>query len=503
MRRVVLAIALCQALLFVGCSNLTSDLQGDTSDLSLILFSVESDDSDSTSRGSIVWEFTDGDQIGLYGYYIAEGDERTLDANFMNNQMAECSGDVWSYSPLKYWSQSSADTFEFYAYAPYQSQSNGITTSCSSGELVIYYTTPINCADQEDLMIAEPIAPFEGDSVLFKMHHALATVSFSVVCDDSFASAEVTSLALSGVMDRGELRWSRDSVEMEWSNLSISDESLSYSALINSGVVVGVESQLLTSDDGLMVIPQSIPSEGFVVSLTLGSGDDQEQITFTILPELTPRWQAGARYSYTLELSGGGESSDSDSDAYDPDGNVIYLDTTNSALSDAMDILEAGYTTIYFDGRYRNYHFFSGRESLFEQIAEQIERGDYPEGYTFSVDLSALTNTNSIFDDLKRDLFSDNIYLSSVVLPSSLNKIDEYAFEGCINLRSVIVASADDPAEIDSIEDYAFYNCTKLELVMVYTSKGKVDTKNNTFTNSGLDGIEQEWDGNNCYSWSL
>lgn len=87
-----------------------------------------------------------------------------------------------------------------------------------------------------------------------------------------------------------------------------------------------------------------------------------------------------------------------------------------------------------------------------------IENGKY---HAVSVDL---TDSDSVSGDLDLSQFAvlssfkcANTGVTSVVLPSSVDSIDEMAFNNCRNLTSISI-----PDEVESIGDYAFLDCSSL-----------------------------------------
>lgn len=82
--------------------------------------------------------------------------------------------------------------------------------------------------------------------------------------------------------------------------------------------------------------------------------------------------------------------------------------------------------------------------------------------------------------------FKKNEYLTSIVIPNSVTKIEKYAFRGCSNLSKVVIP--DKPCTID---DAAFDGCTAIAGVRTNTKGGQIDyllavidTSNPCFTNN-------------------
>lgn len=181
-----------------------------------------------------------------------------------------------------------------------------------------------------------------------------------------------------------------------------------------------------------------------------------------------------------------------DDDTTDGMSNVIYMDdsskkydTAKEIAERAVEILEAGYTTIYINGTYTDAKFFSGNTSVFDLINTYLKDSTV----LYSIVLEEVdSDDQSIMDDFKSDFFKNNKQIVSVVLPGSENcaKIDEEAFYGCTNLQYVIIGDENNLTKLDSIETKAFYGCTSLQYVTVYTNMTEVNYKSTSFSNSGL-----------------
>ncbi len=181
-------------------------------------------------------------------------------------------------------------------------------------------------------------------------------------------------------------------------------------------------------------------------------------------------------------------STDTDAKA---DGNTINTgdsdtDSYDEILAAAKAALDAGYTTIYFEGDYSNEDFVSSNTSIFTALSAYVNSSDYKgSSTTYSVDLSSITkaeDTNTL-KEVYPVLFQNNTNLYSVTLPAEgLAKFNESSFSGCTNLVYVIVGSSTDVSEdFDKIGNSVFYGCTSLQMVKIYTTEGvDVETSFNT-----------------------
>ncbi len=152
MKKVLLSATLI-TLLSVACSRSEIDNSADSTQSASSQISFGSYVGLSTkSVATTLINDDDTLSMGVFGYYTDE--TQWLDAkdttvvNFMYNQpvITYDGGGTWSYSPIKYWSTEQDDYFTFFAYAPYQSSSNGFMTLSESSE----YGTPTITLSIED-----------------------------------------------------------------------------------------------------------------------------------------------------------------------------------------------------------------------------------------------------------------------------------------------------------------------------------------------------------------
>lgn len=97
--------------------------------------------------------------------------------------------------------------------------------------------------------------------------------------------------------------------------------------------------------------------------------------------------------------------------------------------------------------------------------------------------------------DLKDDTSKKDVRvtINYAGCPASLNSIQPYEFENCVNLKKVIINWT-----VRSIGESAFAGCTNLETIEIYNGTGNsLSVGNNAFKNSGLKEIKQYPYGNN------
>ena len=163
--------------------------------------------------------FEVGDKLAVFGYYIKNGENVSdLRPNFMYNQLVEmteiANSVVWSYSPLKYWSNNSSDRFNFYAFYPFPNSYDefehnkmGIGFSANShiGLPEISYTSPDNgTTGTIDFLYAEKLGMHKdenGGKIKLNFKHLMSKIQFkiSVVKPDGGNDSKVYSAYVKGL----------------------------------------------------------------------------------------------------------------------------------------------------------------------------------------------------------------------------------------------------------------------------------------------------------------
>ncbi len=259
-------------------------------------------DEEETTRGVIKGGvFEDGDTFGVFAYYNAGGTSAT-EPNFMNNQevIYDSGNGSWSYSPIKYWSNNTNDTFDFYAYSPYsaskvvvdssgeesdtsedvsadesvdeQETEDVIVVTGNADNPTIKFTPSTDVASQIDLMIAQPNHITNIDKskeVSFTFKHMLTQIRFSAAhtCANEDAEINILSITLkanpnaSGTFDAdGNFIWKTYSQQSPEAEYIISRTK---NQLISEPIVAltdGTYTDLMPEDgtDGVMLIPQTL-----------------------------------------------------------------------------------------------------------------------------------------------------------------------------------------------------------------------------------------------------
>ncbi len=196
MKKIYLAAMAVAALTVSSCSQDEVLSTNPMAELQAIEFSTYTGNAAQT-RGTIV----DNSNLGTYGFGVLAyytGDKEWSEAkenatpNFMYNQLVNKAADVtsWSYSPIKYWPTKDEDKVSFFAYAPYDDDTNdyGIELSANtvSGLPTAEFTVNTDPTKMVDFVTASAVDQMhsvaenatEPNNVSFTFRHALTRLAF-------------------------------------------------------------------------------------------------------------------------------------------------------------------------------------------------------------------------------------------------------------------------------------------------------------------------------------
>lgn len=274
-------------IVFAGCSQIETvrDNNADKVHVSFSTYVPKSvTKADITSTSILAGQ----DGFGLFGYYT---DAKTYDAatspiNFMFNQQvtSDDEGTTWTYSPVKYWpnetangtvdgaatSDGGADHLTFFAYAPYQEKAGDVITALpentGSGDPKIEYTVSDDLSKAIDLLygvagaegfeyksangqdvkigaglpMINLLKPTLGTDIKFNFKHALAKLSLDIqgafdqvaaggeIEKDTKITVESIEITAAGLNTKGSLNLNNTTASTpNWTDLSSKNLALS------------------------------------------------------------------------------------------------------------------------------------------------------------------------------------------------------------------------------------------------------------------------------------
>lgn len=123
--------------------------------------------------------------MGVLASYTGQRDWQSTDKfNFIFDEKVSRASNAtpWTYSPVKYWPNTSGDKISFVAYAPHNDDSKGVFWARDRGiGFNIDFEIPAKESQQIDLLIADSIQNSQkGAPLKFTFRHAFAKIEFRV-----------------------------------------------------------------------------------------------------------------------------------------------------------------------------------------------------------------------------------------------------------------------------------------------------------------------------------
>jgi len=393
--------------------------------------------------------------FGVLAYYtgtddFGSGSHASPTPNFMWNQKVEYKSSAWSYTPLKYWPNTTDEKISFFAYAPYAdtqsaaSSSNGIelTAATASGypKITFHWNTTTPSAGVD--LVATNAAQTGGDKTInltkqtaavpFKFKHVLSRANFWAKLDGSVNDSE-TKVFIKGVKllgtsieappaanssskfyTKATYKWEDGTwdytdgtqqaaaVELDGDILNKANPNFgSGSAYTTSSVAVtATAASMFKANQYLFLIPPAVngiaASTDIRILLTYdvvtldtkldGGKSVIEAKSVVSLPNETLKGGSAYKYVFTIGLEGVKVSADVEN--WDADVNVVDAALTEDAIKDAI----TAFSTI------------KGSTSACTKFSVHVTG---TVGSATTLDLSGMTTTNFVAKDCITLDFSD------------------------------------------------------------------------------------------------
>lgn len=275
--------------LAIGCEREAGD---DTAGQQPVVFTAHTGGEDATRAGVI--DDSNLSSIGVFACYTGQSgwSESTSKSNFMYNQPVNKTGDIWTYTPVKYWPNTEGDKLSFFAYAPHaekvgsQLRTYGYNSSDATGYPSFRYEPPVDATNQTDLLFATPLMNrTKGSELSFTMGHVLTHVLFKV---KSTSAISVTKVQVNSGSHYGDIKFNTSGYS--WTSLT-GNQSFYKTA------TVAVPANTLTDLGEFFLLPSNAKS----VSLTFSEGGIEQPVTTVALPA-SPVWEMNKTVAYTLNI---------------------------------------------------------------------------------------------------------------------------------------------------------------------------------------------------------
>ncbi len=231
-----------------------------------------------TTRSSSV----DNSSINDFGVFA-----NTVDGGLYMDNVEVTRANGWA--PEREYLWPGKEKLTFTAYSPF-----GIVTKDADNNRIIYYTTPSNVSDQEDILWASQTTA-ESSPIDLSFNHALSAVRF--VTGSEMIGCKVKKIELSGIPSKGILNIADGS----WSDISGSE---SYSVQPANPVLSPAEGSqyvapgtpITANDETFLMIPGTLPDDA-TVTLTIDIDGKESSYTASIGAQ---EWPEGSTITYHL-----------------------------------------------------------------------------------------------------------------------------------------------------------------------------------------------------------
>jgi len=260
-------------------------------------------DQEPATRGIPVDETNFKEVYGSFGITAyAEG------SLFMDEEISQESGGIWSPDETRYWPADKDLTLDFYAQAPYD---NDYVKDVSAGEgkISFSYTVPDGTGNtntntdaeaQPDILFAYAAcskAESKGGTVSLEFGHALAGVKFVA---SNVTGSTIKTITLKGLQGEGTCTYDAGTGTFDWQTDG-DKRDFSQTFDVELSGQQAEERQPITDkrpETTFMMIPQTL--EGVTVEVTLVETASGESFTLTGSLAQTGAWEAGKIYTYAI-----------------------------------------------------------------------------------------------------------------------------------------------------------------------------------------------------------
>ena len=257
-------------------------------------------DQEPATRGIPVDETNFKEVYGSFGITAyAEGG-----ALFMDEEISQESGGIWSPDETRYWPADKDLTLDFYAQAPY-GNSHVTDVSAGEGKISFSYTVPDGAGNtdakaQPDILFAYAAcskAESDGGTVSLEFGHALAGVKFVA---SNVTGSTIKTITLKGLQGEGTCTYDAGTGKFDWQTGGDKrDFSQTFDVALSGQQAE--ERQPITDkrpETTFMMIPQTL--KGVTVEVTLVETASGEPFTLTGSLAQTGTWEAGKIYTYAI-----------------------------------------------------------------------------------------------------------------------------------------------------------------------------------------------------------
>ncbi len=385
-KRSLLLLAL-SAMVMGGCSKSEIDI-GSINSSNAISFSTSTDKQ--TKASVLDNNNVDDYDFGVFAYYTQSTSWESYSLttpNFMNDQTVTSEGDAWTYSPTKYWPNTSGEMISFFGYMPKNEyDSAGASTSMATTKVIttseslpsITFRQNMDVTKMTDFTVGQVLDQVKtSEAVAIPFNHVLTRLNFSAKLEsavDTETSVSITGLKLLGssstrLFSAATYALASDGTNGKWGTTN-SNGGTVYGSDIDVAAIMDLDADskftvsttttsFLKKDEYLFLIPpygkNGIQSDSDICLeitydvVTVDSGIEGD-VTITTIKQLTlPIGSLVEGIAYNIVITIGLDEVELEADQTSGWGDetqieAIPLDITSSNVSDIEDSISEAFS---------------------------------------------------------------------------------------------------------------------------------------------------------------
>lgn len=225
--------------------------------------------------------------ILLFGIRTKDTSTETL---FDGNTRLTFDGTHWEYSPIRYWSQSSA--YDFRAVSPAGSDVYG--SAAKTGSVSASFSS------DKDLMVASNHTVSAYNTVPLTFSHACAAVLFAFRNTADSREIQITHFEVNNMYSDGTMTYSWDATESK--DIIAWTQSEKKDAWLSTDTPLTLSNTYQSIDGWHLVVPQTLGSDAMLSFSYTVEGESDTKYAALSIPNGHNKWEPGKTYKYQIDI---------------------------------------------------------------------------------------------------------------------------------------------------------------------------------------------------------
>jgi hypothetical protein len=278
-------LALTAAAGMVSCSS--DEPAGSVNNDSTEAISLDTYVARNVTRASVETKATlETNGFGVFGYYSGSSSfSSSIGAsNLMSKQQVEYKDSKWTYTPVKYWSKTASDKYQFLAYAPFKAGDNISegTAEAATAPVLTYDGTNNGGYDFMTALRTDVTKPANNGTVDFQFQHRLTRLGVMVKTSAAYtATITVKKVVLKNAKLKGTYTlWSEATTA--GSGWTANSEATDFTVYNNTTgtTITSTAANIMGSDAYVFAIPSTAALQ-LVVDYEISQNDNKVTYSYT------------------------------------------------------------------------------------------------------------------------------------------------------------------------------------------------------------------------------